>query len=77
MTQKETQVTIDLDLLNGMSRGYQAVTVWITLLGTQGEKQRVSYVLGPMGAHAQDHVLVKAEGITFVVDDVEVGLQLQ
>lgn len=77
MTQKDEQVIIDLDLLNGMARGFQSVTVWVTLLGTQGEKQRVSYILGPMGPHAQDHVIVKADGITFAVDDLEVGLQLQ
>ena len=77
MTQKEDRVVIDMDLMNGLARGFQAVTVWVTLLGSQGEKHRVPYALGPLGPHAQDHVVVKAEGITYLVDDIQVGVQLQ
>ncbi len=77
MTQKEDRVVVDMDLMNGLGRGFQSVTVWVTLLGSQGEKYRVPYALGPLGPHAQDHVIVKAEGITYLVDDIQVGVQLQ
>ena len=77
LTQKQERVIVDLDLMNGMARGFQACTVWVTLIGPRGEKHRVSYPLGPLGPHAQDHVIVKAEGIVFQVDDIEVGVELK
>ena len=77
MTQREEQVVLDMDLMNGMSRGFQSCTVWVTLLGSQGQKQRISYPLGPLGPHAQDHVIVKAENVGFQVDDISVGVELR
>ena len=77
LTQKQERVVVDMDLMNGMGRGFSSCTVWVTLLGPQGQKQRVSYPLGPLGPHAQDHIVIKTEGIVFPVDDIAVGVQLQ
>ena len=62
MTQKDERVVVDLDLMNGLGRGFSAVTVWVTLLGPQGEKHRVPY---PLGFYSR--------GLDGRIDDPEAG----
>ncbi len=77
VTQKENVVLVDMDVLNGHGRGFQFITVWVTLLGTEGEKYEVPYAMGGIAAHSQQHVVVKAKEIPFQVADVSVALQIR
>ncbi len=77
ITQKGPVVLVDLDLMNGHSRGFSFITVWITLIGTQGEKQQISHAIGQVGPHEQHHVIARAKNVVFEVASIEVGAQIR
>ena len=75
ITQKEDRVIVDMDILNGHSRSFQFVTLWVTLIGADGEKAIVEHPMGPLGQHRHDHVVVSSRGVPFSVEDVAVSIQ--
>ena len=77
VSQEEDVVFVDLDVLNGHGRGFTFITVWVMLLGTEGEKYEVPYAMGGVAAHSQQQVVLKAKNITFQVADVSVALQIR
>ena len=76
LRQEGDRVTIDLDLTNGFGRSLLSVTVWINLLGAEGETQLVRHPVGPVGEHRTERVFMVAREVPFQVKDFEVSVQV-
>lgn len=74
--QKGDRVIVDMDVTNGHSTQFRNATLFVTLLGTNGESYLHRHPLGPLGQHNTDHAVFRVKDIPFEVDDVTVAIQL-
>jgi len=77
LEQEGDTVTIYMHIMNGYSRQLNGVTLWITVLGRNGERHNAhQHPMGPMRPQSTDHVAFEIPGIPFRVDDLQVGVQV-
>jgi hypothetical protein len=75
--QDGSEVIVDLDVTNGHSQSFSFATLWVTLLGPGERKRIVEHPMGPFGQHRTEHAVVRARGVGFQVEDVQVSIQVR
>jgi hypothetical protein len=70
----DDQVYADIEIMNGVARGFRSCSVIVTFIGRDGAKKRVRWNLGPLYESETERVTVKTS-VDFKVEDLQVAVQ--